>query len=56
MQITYKILITACCLFVLASCSPLRTGDLDRDHRTEGAASSVYPSADGDGDELGPLQ
>jgi hypothetical protein len=38
-SIIYKILTTVCCFAVIAACSPVRTGDLDRDLKTQRAAS-----------------
>jgi membrane-bound lytic murein transglycosylase D len=50
MQIIYKILTTLCCFVVLAACSSLKTGDLDRGHNTQGTVSVVY-----DGEQEGRL-
>ena len=36
----YKIFATICCFAGIAACSPLRTGELDRDHRTQQVPSS----------------
>ena len=64
----YKILATVCCFTAMASCSPVRTGDLDRDHRTQQAASGsgdrdplweqtpAYPQAFNDAEPEGKLQ
>jgi len=38
-SIIYNILTTVCCFAVIAACSPVRTGDLDRDLNTQRAAS-----------------
>ncbi|KPK30480.1 MAG: hypothetical protein AMK70_14170, partial [Nitrospira bacterium SG8_35_1] len=32
-SIIYKALSTICCLVVLGACAPVKTGDLDREHR-----------------------
>ena len=50
MQIIYKILTTLCCFVVLAACSSLKTGDLERVHNTQGTVSGVY-----DGEQEGRL-
>ena len=34
----------------------MKTGDLDRDHRTQRTASNVYPQAVSDSDQEGRLQ
>jgi membrane-bound lytic murein transglycosylase D len=33
--IIYKILTICCCIVVLAACAPVKTGDLDREHRAQ---------------------
>jgi membrane-bound lytic murein transglycosylase D len=63
------ILVTICCIVLLAACAPQQTGDLDRDHRSENTAYRVpsheswdnsfpEPSIDGylDGRLLGDVE
>ena len=52
--IIYKILTTVCCFAVIAACAPVKTGDLDQGHRTQGTAS-LYPLAVSDAEQEGPL-
>ena len=66
--IIYKILITVCCFTVIGACSPLKTGDLDRDHRAQNGdsgsrggdslwgQSAVHPQAVGDAEQEERLQ
>ncbi len=35
----YKILTICCCVAILAACAPVKTGDLDREHRSQRSAS-----------------
>ena len=39
--VIYKILTISCCAAILAACAPVKTGDIDRDHRSQRRAS-VY--------------
>jgi membrane-bound lytic murein transglycosylase D len=39
-SIINKVFITVCCISVLSACAPVKTGDLDREHRTQESASA----------------
>jgi membrane-bound lytic murein transglycosylase D len=66
--IIYKILITVCCLVFIGACAPVKTGDLDRDHRAQSddsgsrggnslwGQSAVHPQAVANVEQEGRLQ
>ena len=62
-RIYYKNLTIVCCFVLMAACAPMKTGDLDRDHRAQnvtsgpsGEGSLVFPQPVGDVEQEGRLQ